>query len=171
MRWRINRDIRASQVRLVDSMGVQAGIRPLQEALRMADADGLDLVEIAAQANPPVCKIVDFAKFRYEQTRKWKDQHKRQKAGGLKEVRMTPTVHVHDLETKIKHIENFLKEHDKVQVTVFFRGREMAHQDFGTRLMDSIKTRLINLAKIDKEPRMDGKRMIMILSAKGSGNA
>ncbi|MEK6543122.1 MAG: translation initiation factor IF-3, partial [Elusimicrobiota bacterium] len=157
-RWRINRDIRANQVRLIDSMGVQVGIKPLYEALRMAEADNLDLVEIAPMANPPVCKIIEFAKFKYEQVRKWKEQHKKQKAGGLKEVRMTPTVAQHDLETKIKHIETFLKEHDKVMVTVFFRGREMAHQDFGTRLLASIKARLIDIAKVDKEPKIDGKR-------------
>lgn len=132
----------------------------------MAQAQGLDLVEIAPQANPPVCKIIDYAKFKYDQLRKWKDTHKKQKTSELKEVRFRPSVHEHDLSTKIKHIEEFLGEHDKVRVTVFFRGREITHQEIGARLMDSIKERLKNKAKVDKEPALDGKRLIMVLSPK-----
>ncbi|MBI4370300.1 MAG: translation initiation factor IF-3 [Elusimicrobia bacterium] len=164
--WRANHDIRVSNVRVIDAMGVQVGIRPLSEALRMAQAQGLDLVEIAPQANPPVCKIIDYAKFKYDQLRKWKDTHKKQKTSELKEVRFRPSVHEHDLSTKIKHIEEFLGEHDKVRVTVFFRGREITHQEIGARLMDSIKERLKNKAKVDKEPALDGKRLIMVLSPK-----
>lgn len=154
------------QVRVVDSMGVQLGVLPLQEALRQAENEGLDLVEIAPQASPPVCKIIDFAKFRYDQTRKWKEQHKKQKSSSLKEVRFRPRSQQHDVDTKIKHIEKFLSEHDKVQVTVFFRGREVIHPELGHRLMDTLKARLAGLAQVDKEPTLDKKRLIMILSSK-----
>ncbi|MBI4667886.1 MAG: translation initiation factor IF-3 [Elusimicrobia bacterium] len=165
-RWRINREIRTPQVRLIDSMGVQLGIRPVIEALKMAEFEGLDLVEVAPQANPPVCKIIDFAKFKYEQIRRWKDAHKKQKSGELKEVRFTPTVHQHDLDTKLKHIEEFLQEKDKIRITVFFRGREITHPEIGHKLMDAIKVRLQNKAKVDKEPLLEGKRLIMVLSPK-----
>lgn len=147
-------------------MGVQLGIKPIHEAVRLAETHGLDLVEVAPQANPPVCKIIDFAKFKYDQIRKWKDTHKRQKSGELKEVRFRPSVHNHDLETKLKHVEEFLAEHDKVRITVFFRGREITHPDIGRRLMDGIKTRLKDKAKVDKEPHLEGKRLMMILSPK-----
>lgn len=147
-------------------MGVQVGIRSTSEALRMAQTEGLDLVEVAPAASPPVCKIVDFAKFKYDQVRKWKDTHRKQKTGELKEVRFTPTVHEHDLATKLKRIEEFLAEHDKVRITVFFRGREIAHTDIGSKLMETIKERLRSKAKVDKEPLLDGKRLIMVLSPK-----
>ena len=147
-------------------MGVQVGIVPTMEALRLAEVDGLDLVEVAPEGNPPVCKIIDFAKFRYEQIRKWKDSHKKKRAGELKEVRFTPTVHSHDLDVKLKHIEGFLEEHDKVRITIFFRGREIVHKEIGTRLIEVIKERLKDKAKVDKEPEMEGKRMIMVLSPK-----
>lgn len=153
-------------MRVIDSMGVQLGIKPTQEALRIAESEGLDLVEIAPMVNPPVCKIIDFAKFKYEALRKWKDTHKKQKAGALKEVRFTPTVGQHDLDTKLKHIEEFLKEKDKVRVTVFFRGREMEHQDLGTKLIARVREMLKNVAKVDKEPMTEGKRMSIIFSPK-----
>jgi len=145
-------------------MGVQLGIKATQEAMRLAEMEGFDLVEIAPQANPPVCKIVDFDKFKYEQVRKWKDQHKKQHGGELKEVRFTPTVGDHDLETKLKHMEGFLKERDKVQVTIFFKGREIQHPELGLRLAERIRERVTALSKVDKEPRLEGKRLIMVLS-------
>lgn len=147
-------------------MGVQVGIVPAGEALRQAETVGLDLVEVAPGANPPVCKIVDFAKFRYEQIRRLKETNKKNKAGELKEVRFTPTVHEHDLETKLKHIEEFLSENDKVRITVFFRGREIVHKDLGRRLIAVITERLKEKAKVDKEPMFEGKRLIMVLSPK-----
>lgn len=162
-RWRLNRDIRASHVRVIDPMGVQLGVKPTVEALRLAQEHSLDLVEVAPEASPPVCKIIDFAKFRYEQVRKWKDTHKRQR-GELKEIRFTPTVHEHDLETKLKRIEEFLDEHDKVRITIFFRGREILHQEFGHKVLSFIRERLKNKAKVEKEPHLEGKRLMMVLS-------
>ncbi len=147
-------------------MGVQVGIVPTPEALRQADAIGLDLVEVAPAASPPVCKIVEFAKFKYEQIRRLKETNKKNKAGELKEVRFTPTVHEHDLETKLKHIEGFLSDNDKVRITVFFRGREIVHKEIGNRLIAVIKERLKEKAKVDKEPMYEGKRLIMVLSPK-----
>lgn len=147
-------------------MGVQVGIVPAGEALRQAETVGLDLVEVAPGANPPVCKIVDFAKFRYEQIRRLKETNKKNKAGELKEVRFTPTVHEHDLETKLKHIQEFLAANDKVRITVFFRGREIVHKDLGRRLIAVITERLKEKAKVDKEPMFEGKRLIMVLSPK-----
>lgn len=163
-RWRINRDIRSSHVRLIDPMGIQLGVKPVEVAFKIAQEHGLDLIEVAPQASPPVCKILDFDKFKYEQIRKWKDTHKRQKAGGLKEVRFTPTVHDHDLETKIKRIEEFLDEHDKVRVTIFFRGREIIHQEFGHKILNTVRERLKDKAKVEKEPFLEHKRLFMVLS-------
>lgn len=153
-------------MRVIDSMGVQVGIRPTLEALKMAQDQGMDLVEIAGQANPPVCKIIEFDKFKYEQIRKWKETHRKQKSGGLKEVRFRPSVHTHDLDTKLKRIEEFLSEKDKVRITVFFRGREIVHKENGDRLIKIIKERLNDKAKVDKEPLLEGKRLIMVLSPK-----
>ncbi len=163
-RWRINNWIRAQQVRLIDPMGVQLGIRPIQEAFKMAQEHGLDLVEIAPQANPPVCKVIDFAKFKYEQLRKLKETQKKQKGGELREVRFTPTVGTHDLETKVKKIEEFLAENNKVRITVFFSGREIAHKEFGYKIMNMVKERVKEKAKIDREPLFEHKRLIMVLS-------
>jgi len=145
-------------------MGVQLGIRPIQEAFKMAQEHGLDLVEIAPQANPPVCKVIDFAKFKYEQLRKLKETQKKQKGGELREVRFTPTVGTHDLETKVKKIEEFLAENNKVRITVFFSGREIAHKEFGYKIMNMVKERVKEKAKIDREPLFEHKRLIMVLS-------
>lgn len=147
-------------------MGVMLGIKTPQEALRIAENQGLDLIEIAPQANPPVCKIIDFAKFKYEQIRKWKETHKKQRAGELKEVRLRPSVHNHDLETKIKHITEFLEEHDKVRITIYFRGREITHKEIGFKLMDSIKERLKDKAKIEKDNVMDKNHLSIIVVPK-----
>ncbi|MFC1520859.1 translation initiation factor IF-3 [Elusimicrobiota bacterium] len=164
--WRANREIRTSTVRLIDSMGVQLGIQPTQEALRIAEREGLDLIEVAPKANPPVCKLGKFDKYKYEQLRKWKEQHKKQRSGDLKEVRFSPKLHDHDLEVKLKRIEKFLDQHDKVRITVFFRGRERAHPELGMKLMIKVKERTEKKAKIDREPLQEGNRLIMILAPK-----
>ena len=163
---RVNQQIRASSVRLIDSDGSQLGIRSLAEAITLARTKGHDLVEVAPNANPPVCKILDFAKFKYEQDKKLREARKNQKAGMLKEVRLSPVIGTHDLDVKLKHVEEFLKEHDKVRVTVVFRGRQMQHQDLGLRLLKDIQDRLSPLAVVEQQPMPDRNRLVMTLAPK-----
>lgn len=132
----------------------------------MARQKGLDLIEIAAQANPPVCKILDHSKYKYEQDRKTREQRKKQKAGLLKEVRFKPHIGAHDLDVKIKHIGEFIEAHDKVRITVVFRGREMQHRDLGMKLLDTIKERLATTAVVEQAPMPDRNRLIMTLIPK-----
>ncbi|OGR86161.1 MAG: translation initiation factor IF-3 [Elusimicrobia bacterium RIFCSPHIGHO2_02_FULL_57_9] len=163
---RVNARITAGQVRLIDSDGTQIGVKPLQEALALARTRGLDLIEIAAQANPPVCKILDYSKYRYEQEKKIRESRKKQKAGLLKEVRFKPHIGAHDLDTKIKHIGEFIAAHDKVRITVIFRGREMQHRDLGMKLLDTIKERLTLTAAVEQAPLADRNRLVMTLIPK-----
>ena len=132
----------------------------------MARQKGLDLIEIAASANPPVCKILDHSKYKYEQDRKTREQRKKQKAGLLKEVRFKPHIGAHDLDVKIKHIGEFIAAHDKVRITVVFRGREMQHRDLGMKLLDTIKERLAATAVVEQAPMPDRNRLIMTLIPK-----
>ena len=125
---RTNQRISAQQVRLIDADGTQLGVKPIAEALAVAKTRGMDLIEIAPQANPPVCKILDYSKYLYEKERKDREARKKQKAGLLKEVRLSPVIGVHDLDVKLKHVEEFLKAHDKVRITVVFRGQSASRQ-------------------------------------------
>jgi translation initiation factor IF-3 len=129
----------------------------------MSRQRGLDLIEIAPQANPPVCKILDYSKFKYEQDKKARESRKNQKAGLLKEVRFKPHIGTHDLDVKIKHISEFIAAHDKVRITVVFRGREMQHRDLGMKLLDSIKERLAETAMVEQAPIPDRNRLVMTL--------
>ena len=153
-------------MRLIDSDGSPLGIKPVAEALALAKTKGLDLIEIAAMATPPVCKILDYSKFLYDQEKKLRATRKRAKTGLLKEVRFTPVIGQHDLDVKIGHMEDFLKEHDKVRVTIVFRGRQMQHRDLGMKLMDRIKERLVTLAVVEQPPMPDRNRMVMTLAPK-----
>lgn len=146
--------------------GTQLGVKPLPEALALSRQRGFDLVEIAPQANPPVCKILDYSKFRYETEKKDREARKKQKAGLLKEVRFKPHIGAHDLDTKIKHISEFIAAHDKVRITVVFRGREMQHRDLGMKLLDTIKERLEATASVEQAPMPDRNRLIMTLIPK-----
>jgi len=161
---RINNEIRAAQVRLIDSDGNQLGIKPLTEALKLASAKNLDLVEVAPNGKPPVCKILAYSKFKYEQEKKARESRKHQKAGSLKEVRFGPTIGMHDLEVKLKHAKGFLKENDKVRFTVLFRGRQNKHVDIGLKLLESVAERLAELATIESRPVKDRNRMSMTLA-------
>lgn len=164
---RINEAIRGVQsVRLIDADGAQLGIRPLAEALTIARSKGLDLVEVAPKANPPVCKILAYSKFKYEQDKKQRESRKHQKAGLLKEVRVSPVIGAHDLEVKIKHAEEFLRAHDKVRFTVFFRGRQNAHKDIGLKLLRDVEARLSKVATVEQQPAQDRNRMTMTLAPK-----
>lgn len=126
----------------------------------------MDLIEIAAAANPPVCKILDFSKFKYEQEKKLKEARKKQKSGMLKEIRMRPSIGVHDLDVKLRHVEEFLKEHDKVRITVVFRGRENQHKDIGFKVLMEIQAKLAPLASAEGRPTTEGNRMSIMLVPK-----
>ena len=151
---------------MIDSDGTQIGVKPLSEALAMARSRGLDLIEIAPQANPPVCKLLDFSKYCYEQEKKDREARKKQKAGLLKEVRFKPYIGTHDLDVKIKHIGEFIAAHDKVRVTVVFRGREMQHRDLGLKLLMTIQERLAETAAVEQAPLPDRNRLVMTLIPK-----
>ena len=165
-RTRINSSIRTTTVRLIDSDGTQVGVRPIGEALAMARTRGLDLVEIAAAANPPVCKILAYSKFKYEQDKKDRESRKKQKAGLLKELRFRPNIGTHDLDVKVRQIEEFIDSHDKVRITVVFRGREMQHRDLGMKLLMSIQEKLFVKAAVEQAPMPDRNRLVMTLIPK-----
>ena len=163
---RINDMIRVREVRLIDDEGNQLGIVATQEALRMAKDKDLDLVEVSPNANPPVCKILDYGKYRFEQEKKLRDAKKNQKVLKLKEIRMQPKIGPGDLDTKAKHVQEFLDEGDKVKVTIRFRGRELAHTELGYDVLNEVLKRLTSAYVVEKAPAMDGKTMSMTISAK-----
>lgn len=163
---RTNQRIAASQVRLIDADGTQLGVKPIAEALAAAKQRGMDLIEIAPTANPPVCKILDYSKYLYEKERKDREARKKQKAGLLKEVRLSPVIGVHDLDVKLKHVEEFLKAHDKVRITVVFRGRQNQHKDLGMNLLKSVQARLAEIASVEQSPTADHNRLYMMLTPK-----
>ena len=163
---RVNEMIRVREIRLIDDEGNQMGIVPTMEALRMAKDKGLDLVEVSPNANPPVCKILDFGKYRFEQEKKLRDSKKNQKVLKLKEIRMQPKIGAGDLDTKAKHVQEFLDDGAKVKVTIRFRGRELAHTDLGYGVLQDVLKRLTSEYVVEKSPAMDGKTMSMTISAK-----
>jgi len=163
-RVRVNRNITSPQVRLIDMHGTMLGIKPLIEAVNMARGANLDLVEISPGANPPVCKVMDFSKFLYEKEKQDRENRKKQKAGVLKEIRLNPRIASADLHTKIRHIEEFLKEHNKVRVTVVFRGRENQHRNLGEEILMAIKDNLSSVGIVEGRPSMMGNRMSIMLA-------
>jgi translation initiation factor IF-3 len=163
---RVNEQIRVREVRLIDEEGEQKGIVPTIEALKMAKERDLDLVEVAPNANPPVCKILDFGKYRFEQEKKLRDSKKNQKVLKVKEIRMQPKIGSGDLDTKAKHIKEFLSEGNKVKVTIRFRGRELAHTDLGLLVLDEVLKRLEDEYTIEKPAAMEGRFMSMYLNPK-----
>ena len=163
---RVNEMIRVREVRLIDDEGNQKGIVPTLEALKLAKEKDLDLVEVSPNANPPVCKILDYGKYRFEQEKKLRDAKKDQKVLKLKEIRMQPKIGSGDLDTKAKHVQEFLDEGDKVKVTIRFRGRELAHTELGYDVLKEVLKRLTSAYVVEKQPAMDGKTMSMTISAK-----
>jgi translation initiation factor IF-3 len=161
---RINEAIRAREVRLIDENGQNAGIVSRLDALDRAAAAGLDLVEVSPDAQPPVCKILDFGKFKYQEQKKAAEARKNQKIVEIKEIKMRPTIDDHDYDVKIRSIKRFFDDGDKVKVTLRFRGREMAHQELGMQLLQRVKTELQELAKVEAEPRLEGRQMVMVLA-------
>jgi translation initiation factor IF-3 len=163
-RIRINHEIDAKELRIIGPAGEQLGIFTPKRALEMAEQHELDLVEIAPQAAPPVCRIMDFGKFRYEQQKKDKLLKKRQQIMLVKEVRFHPNTDTHDLEFKVRHARQFLLDGNKVKASVVFRGRQMAHQEFGLVLLEKVKEMLSDVAIVEREPNMEGRAMIAIFS-------
>ncbi len=161
---RINEKIYAKEIRVIGADGSQAGIMSVMAALEMAEKEGLDLVEISPDAQPPVCKIMDYGKYKYSQSRKVKENKKRQTIVHLKEIKMSPTIDKHDYDFKTKHVKEFLSEGNKVMIKVEFKGRQMAYTQFGTKLMNQLIQELEGLAIVESPPKMEGRRMIMILS-------
>ncbi|MCK5157498.1 MAG: translation initiation factor IF-3 [Spirochaetales bacterium] len=165
---RLNNQIRVPEVRLIDDQGEQRGVVPIQEALTLAADTGLDLVEVSPNANPPVCKILDYGKFKYEQEKKMREAKKKQTQVKLKEIRMQPKIEKHDLQFKTKHVIEFLSEGNKVKVTIRFRGRELAHTELGRVVLDKVLVILdendVGYA-LDRNPVMEGRFMSMIVSS------
>lgn len=176
IRWRcfniadlmINEQIRDKEVRLIGENGEQLGIVPTKEALRMADEAELDLVKIAPKAEPPVCKIIDYGKYKYEQVRKEKEAKKKQKTVELKEIRMSPNIDTNDLNTKINSAKKFLAKGDRVKVTLRFRGREMAHMQQSKYILEDFAKAVEDIAVIEKAPKVEGRNMSLVLAKKNN---
>jgi translation initiation factor IF-3 len=151
-------------VLVIDKDGEQAGILQIQDALALALEQGLDLVEVAPNAKPPVCRIMDFGKYKYQQQKKLQEARKKQSVVQIKEIKVRPKTDEHDFNTKVKHIRRFIDEGDRVKVTVFFRGREIVHKDRGLMILERITKAVEDLAKVEQEPRAEGRTMSMLLT-------
>jgi len=160
---RVNEQIRADKVRVVDENGKQVGVMVLEEAIRMARSRGYDLVEVAPNANPPVCKFINYDKYRYELAKKEKEARKKQVVMKIKEIRMTYNIDTHDLNVKKKKIREFLEDGDKVKVGIFIRGREMVHLDRAEEILNEIAEEMKDVGYVEKKPSMEGKRYTMVL--------
>ncbi|MDI7258411.1 MAG: translation initiation factor IF-3 [Thermodesulfobacteriota bacterium] len=161
---RINREIRAREVRVIDPEGKQLGVIPLVEALRTAVSFDLDLVEVSPKSEPPVCRIMDYGKFKYQQSKKAHDAKKKQAVVHIKEVKMRPKTEAHDLQFKLRHIERFLKEGNKTKIAIIFRGREIAHPELGRQLMERITEQAKEWGKVEQPAKFEGRNYVMILS-------
>jgi translation initiation factor IF-3 len=161
---RVNERIFAKTLRVVGPEGEQLGVFPRDMAFKKANEFNLDLVEVVPQANPPVCRIIDFSKYRYEQEKREKEVKKHQKQAQIKEVRLRPHIGVHDYEVKLKHIKEFLEKKHKVRVRMWFRGREIAHKEIGNRIISNLLKDIEKVGRIDREPHMLGKTLVLILS-------
>ncbi|MFN7332289.1 MAG: translation initiation factor IF-3 [bacterium] len=163
---RINDEIRVPQVRLIDDRGEMLGVMSAREALIRAYDVGLDLVEISPNAVPPVCKILDYGKYKYEQQKKANEARKKQKVVEIKEIKVRPNIDDHDYDVKMKQMKNFIGEGDKVKVTLRFRGREMAHQELGVKVLERIRNDLNELVKVEQMPKLENRQMVMVVSPK-----
>ncbi len=163
---RINDAIRAREVRLIDHTGENVGVVTRIDAMERAVAAGLDLVEISPDAEPPVCKILDFGKFKYQEQKKAAEARKKQKIVEIKEIKLRPNIDDHDYEVKMKSIHRFFEEGDKVKITLRFRGREMAHQSLGMDVLRRVRSDLEAISKVESEPRFEGRQMVMVLAPK-----
>jgi translation initiation factor IF-3 len=162
---RANRDIRGvREVQLIDEGGSNKGVMSFFDALKAAEEAGLDLVEIAPNAAPPVCKILDYGKYKFNEQKKAAEARKKQKTVEVKEIKLRPGIDDHDYEVKMKAVRRFFEEGDKVKVTLRFRGREMAHQDLGMKLLDRVRAEMADVSKVESEPMLEGRQMIMIMA-------
>jgi translation initiation factor IF-3 len=162
----INQKIRAKEVRVIDPDGEQIGIIPIQEALAAADEAGLDLVEVSPNAKPPVCKIMDYGRYRYEQTKKKQEAKKKQSTFQLKEIKVRPKTGEHDLQVKIGHIKKFIGNKDKVKVSVIFRGREITLSELGRAVLQRVIEETEEVAMVEQDPKFEGRMLVMVLSPK-----
>ncbi len=161
---RVNEDIRVPQVRLIDETGEMQGVMTARDAILRAYAVGLDLLEISPNADPPVVKILDYGKFKYEQQKKKNEAKKKQKVIEIKEIKVRPNIDENDYQVKMRAMKSFIEEGDKVKVTLRFRGREMAHQDIGIKVLERIRNELETATKVEQMPRMENRQMIMVLA-------
>ena len=161
---RVNDEIRAPQVRLIDADGEMQGVMSARDAWLRAQAVGLDLLEISPNADPPVVKILDFGKFKYEQQKKKNEAKKKQKVIEIKEIKVRPNIDENDYQVKMRAMKSFIEEGDKVKVTLRFRGREMAHQEIGVRVLERIKNEMDPMSKVEQMPRMENRQMVMVLT-------
>jgi len=163
---RVNTEIDARSIRLIDADGEMVGVVSLREGLDMAAEVGLDLVEVSPNADPPVCKILDFGKFKYEAQKKKNEARKKQKVIEVKEVKLRPNIDDNDYEVKMRAMRKFIAEGDKVKITLRFRGREMAHQHLGMAVLDRVREALDDITKVEQMPRMEGRQMVMVVAPK-----
>jgi translation initiation factor IF-3 len=163
---RVNRDIRVREVQLIDADGSNKGVVLTYDAVKMAEDQGLDLVEVAPNSVPPVCKILDYGRFRFQEQKKSAEARKNQKVIEIKEIKLRPGIDKHDYEVKMRAMKTFFEEGDKVKVTLRFRGREMAHQDLGFKVLEKVKVDTAEIAKVESEPNFEGRQVIMVLAPK-----
>ena len=163
---RVNEDIRVREVQLIDQDGVNRGATPIQDALALAQEAGLDLVEIAPNSTPPVCKLLDYGKYKYQAQKKAAEARKKQHVVEVKEIKLRPMIDDHDYDVKMRAMQRFFEEGDKVKITLRYRGREMAHQEIGTRLLDRVKADVAELAKVEQDARFEGRQVVMVLAPK-----
>src|SRR5450755_1708028 len=161
---RVNEEIRVPQVRLIDETGEMQGVMNVRDAILRAYSVGLDLLEISPNADPPVVKILDFGKFKYEQQKKKNEARKKQKVIEIKEIKVRPNIDENDYQVKLRAMKSFIEEGDKVKVTLRFRGREMAHQDIGVRVLERIRSEMDLTTKVEQMPRLENRQMVMVLS-------
>ncbi len=161
---KINFRIDSREVRLIGADGANLGVVPTRQALAMAEEANLDLVEVSPDAKPPVAKILDYGKFKYQEQKKANEARKNQKVIEIKEIKMRPMIDDHDYDVKLKAIRRFFEEGDKVKITLRFRGREMAHQELGQQLLDRVKKDTVEIAKVESEPRFEGRQIVMVLA-------
>lgn len=165
---RMNDEIRTPNIRLIGPDGEMIGVVSVKEGIAMAEEHGLDLVEISPTAEPPVCKILDYGKYKYEAQKKASEARKKQKVVALKEIKMRPNIDPHDYGIKMKNVRKFIEEGDKVKFTMRFRGREMSHQELGMKLLQQVKADMGDAIKVESEPRLEGRQMVMVIAPTAS---
>jgi translation initiation factor IF-3 len=161
---RVNKDIRVREVQVIDAEGNNLGVLQTFDAVRIAEEEGLDLVEVAPNSNPPVCKIMDYGRFRFQEQKKAAEARKKQKIIEIKEIKLRPGIDDHDFEVKMKAAKSFFEEGNKVKFTLRFRGREMAHQDLGMKVLDRVKQLTADYAKVENEPSFEGRQVVMVVA-------